>query len=85
MVGIPTDIETGETPVAFVVAEDGQNDLMALKRGIRAMVEQKLASYKALGQVVFLGQIPRTVSGKILRRVLRENLMAERKGGAEGS
>ncbi|KAL9112716.1 MAG: hypothetical protein Q9227_003019 [Pyrenula ochraceoflavens] len=80
VVGVPTDVENGETPVAFVVAQDPQVDLEILEGDIRAAVKQKLASYKAIGRVVFVDQIPRTGSGKILRRILREGLVNQSDG-----
>jgi acyl-CoA synthetase (AMP-forming)/AMP-acid ligase II len=39
---------------------------------LAAVVEQKLASYKRLSRVVFVNDIPRLPSGKVLRRVLKE-------------
>ena len=36
------------------------------------MVDEKLASYKHLSRVVFVPDIPRLPSGKVLRRVLKE-------------
>jgi long-chain acyl-CoA synthetase len=37
-----------------------------------SIVEQKLASYKRLSHIVFVNDIPRLPSGKVLRRVLKE-------------
>jgi acyl-CoA synthetase (AMP-forming)/AMP-acid ligase II len=39
---------------------------------LTAMVDEKLASYKRLSRVVFVPEIPRLPSGKVLRRVLKE-------------
>jgi len=39
---------------------------------LTALVDEKLASYKHLGRVVFVPEIPRLPSGKVLRRVLKE-------------
>ncbi|ORA19196.1 class I adenylate-forming enzyme family protein [Mycobacterium arosiense] len=39
---------------------------------LTAMVDEKLASYKQLSRVVFVPEIPRLPSGKVLRRVLKE-------------
>lgn len=74
IVGMLDGIENGETPVAFVVADDTRNDRVGLELSIRNIVKQKLASYKAIGRVIFVDHIPRTVSGKILRRILRESI-----------
>lgn len=39
---------------------------------LAALVDQRLASYKRLSRVVFVADIPRLPSGKVLRRVLKE-------------
>ncbi|HET9892827.1 MAG TPA: AMP-binding protein, partial [Mycobacterium sp.] len=39
---------------------------------LTAMVDERLASYKHLSRVVFVPEIPRLPSGKVLRRVLKE-------------
>ncbi len=38
---------------------------------LRALVADSLASYKRVAEVVFVDQIPRLPSGKVLRRELR--------------
>ena len=45
---------------------------------MKKLISEKLASYKQLsGGVVFLKEIPKSPSGKILKRVLREWADAE--------
>ena len=41
---------------------------------LTALVGERLASYKRLSRVVFVPEIPRLPSGKVLRRVLKEQL-----------
>jgi len=60
------DERAGEIPVAYVVAR-GALDREALK----SWVAQRVADHKQLGDVVLCDAIPKTPSGKILRRVLR--------------
>ena len=68
VIGIPDD-ESGELPKAFVVSKPGADvDADAVK----AHVAQHLARYKHLHQVEFIDAIPKSASGKILRRVLRD-------------
>ena len=76
VIGKP-DSEAGEIPKAFVV----------LRRGTEVSIEdligfaaEKVASFKRLRQVEFVDTIPKTPSGKILRRVLID---AERANLAE--
>jgi acyl-CoA synthetase (AMP-forming)/AMP-acid ligase II len=61
------DEEAGEIPKAFVVRRDSisAEDLMAF-------VAARVAPYKKVRRVEFVEQIPKSASGKILRRVLRE-------------
>ena len=68
VIGVP-DEEAGERPKAFVVVKSGRTlDAAA----VRAFVEGKVSTYKRLGEVEFLDAIPKSASGKILRRMLRE-------------
>jgi acyl-CoA synthetase (AMP-forming)/AMP-acid ligase II len=61
------DAEAGEVPKAFVVL---RND--ADPDEILAFVAERVAPYKKIRLVEFIDQIPKSPSGKILRRVLRE-------------
>ena len=61
------DEEAGEVPKAFLVARD-EVDAEAVK----AFVAERVAPYKKLRDVEFVDAIPKSPSGKILRRVLVE-------------
>jgi len=72
VIGKP-DPEAGEIPKAFVVTKKGQQ----LTAGdVIAFVKGRLANYKVPGEVEFVEAIPKTASGKILRRVLKEQELA---------
>jgi long-chain acyl-CoA synthetase len=64
--GIPDGVD-GESVVA-AVATRAPVDAAELT----ARVGERLASYKSLSRVVFVSEIPRLPSGKVLRRVLKE-------------
>lgn len=66
VVGIP-DAEAGEVPKAFVVRKD-----TLTSEEVMAFVAMRVAPYKKLRQVAFVERIPKSPSGKILRRVLRD-------------
>ncbi|WP_102142041.1 class I adenylate-forming enzyme family protein [Mycobacterium hubeiense] len=66
--GVP-DTANGEAIVAAVKA-DGVVDAEELV----ALVGDRLASYKRPSRVVFVDEVPRLPSGKVLRRVLKERL-----------
>ena len=68
--GVPDGI-SGEAVVA-AVATSASVDRGAVAAELTARVEQRLASYKHLSRVVFVSDVPRLPSGKVLRRVLKE-------------
>jgi long-chain acyl-CoA synthetase len=65
--GVPDD-EAGEVPKAFVVLRSGR---AATAADLAAFVGERVAGYKQIRQWAFVQSIPRTPSGKILRRMLR--------------
>lgn len=67
VIGWP-DPESGEVPRAFVALREGAT---ASADELMAFTNPKLASYKAVRQIVFVESIPKTASGKILRRELK--------------
>ena len=64
-----TDERAGEVPVAAVHLEPG-SDVSA--DDLERLVSDTLATYKRLHHVVLVDAIPRTPSGKVLRRTLRD-------------
>lgn len=71
VIPIPHDTK-GEVPKAFVVrAGDAAGEALT-EESVAAALATRVAEYKALGAVEFVDAIPKSASGKILRRVLRE-------------
>ena len=69
MIGIP-DEQAGEIPKAFVVVKDG-NTLN--ESTIHSHVNDHLSAYKRLrGGVQFVGMLPTSPSGKVLKKSLRK-------------
>jgi len=70
VIGVPAPDGSGnELPRAYVVADRSKIDEAAIKD----FVKSNAAQYKQLrGGVVYLDAIPKTASGKILRKDLRE-------------
>lgn len=67
VIGIPDD-EAGQLPRAYVVTNGNvsENDILTF-------VEENVAPYKKLrGGLEFINEIPRSLSGKILRREVRD-------------
>ncbi|KAF4439100.1 phenylacetyl- ligase [Fusarium acutatum] len=71
IIGIPDDY-SGETPRAFVVLASGVNGGPEVVKELQDFVAARKAKHKRLsGGVEFMDQIPKSASGKILRRVLK--------------
>lgn len=68
VVGVPDD-EAGERPRAFVVVKPG-HDLTP--QDITDFMTGHVATYKVVHDVVLIDAIPKSASGKILRRMLRD-------------
>ncbi len=68
VVGVP-DAYRGETVKAFVSLRPGQT---ATAEELVAFCRQNMAAYKYPRQIEFLDELPKTVSGKLLRRELRD-------------
>jgi len=69
VIGKPDD-EAGEVPVAFVITTDPAPN----ETQIKDYIASTLAHYKQIHKVHFVDDIPKSPSGKILRRLLRQRL-----------
>src|SRR5215813_13647391 len=67
----------GEVPKAFVVAKQETS-----AQAIMDFVADRVAPHKKIRELEFIEQIPKSLSGKILRRVLIEKERAKQAGGA---
>ena len=72
VVGIPHE-RAGEMPKAFVVRAPGST---LTEESVKAMLGGRLAPYKVPEEVVFIDAIPKSASGKMLRRLLVEDSAA---------
>ena len=68
------DAEAGEVPKAFVLIRDGQQ---VSADELMRFVAERVAPYKKVREVEFVQAIPKTPSGKILRRELIEQERAK--------
>src|SRR5688572_7643099 len=71
------DEDSGEVPKAIVVCREALTE-----EDVKAFVEPKVAHYKRIRHVAFVEAIPKSSSGKILRRILVER---ERSASAKAS
>ena len=74
VIGIP-DEKNGEVPVAYIEPdeEQGPPDLIRLK----AYLREHLANFKIPRQFHLVEELPKNATGKVLKRVLKERLLAE--------
>jgi long-chain acyl-CoA synthetase len=75
-VGIPHEYR-GETVKAFIVLKQGER---ATEQEFIDFCGEKLAVYKTPKSVEFRDELPKSAVGKVLRKVLRDEEMAKKKG-----
>ena len=66
VVGVPDEYR-GETVKAFVSLRPGNR----AEADLIAFTKERMAAYKYPRQIEFLDEVPKTVTGKVLRRELR--------------
>ena len=65
------DPHHGEIPVAFIKPVEGEE---LSESELRSFLKDKLANYKIPRQFIFVEDLPKNATGKVLKRVLREKL-----------
>ncbi|MGL4819443.1 MAG: AMP-binding enzyme, partial [Bacilli bacterium] len=70
VIGIPDPVR-GEIIKAFIALREGYEQSDELKEEIRQFVKTGLAAHAAPRQIEFKDKLPKTRSGKIMRRVLK--------------
>lgn len=68
VIGIPSD-KWGETPHAVIMLKEGEE---VTEAEIMELCKRNLASFKKPSSIQFVDQLPLTVSGKIIKRELKE-------------
>ncbi len=77
VIQIPDD-EAGELPRAYVVLKSTEAAGEIQEKDVYEWVKERVAPYKRLdGGIIFTDVIPKAASGKILRRILRDQAKAE--------
>ncbi|MFB3916628.1 MAG: acyl-CoA synthetase [Terriglobales bacterium] len=77
VIGVPDEVR-GQIAKAFVVLKAGAN---ATAEELIEFLKGKVATYKLPREIAFIDQLPRTPTGKLLRRVLKQQEAA--KGAAK--
>jgi acetyl-CoA synthetase len=71
VVGVPHDLK-GTAIAAFVSIRDGQKSTPSLASDLKEHVVRKIGAIARPEQVLFVADLPKTRSGKIMRRLLRD-------------
>jgi len=71
VVGI-VDERSGEVPVAYLELEEGVDHID--EKALKKYMKEKLANYKMPKHIHFIEELPKNATGKVLKRVLKEQL-----------
>jgi len=71
------DPERGEVVKAFIVLHDGHDPTPALAKEIQDFVKRETAPYKYPRRIEFIAELPRTTTGKVRRKELRDREKAQ--------
>ena len=66
------DAQTGQAIVAFVTLKGGREGSPQMLRELRDHVGKVIGKFAAPANIVFTPELPKTRSGKIMRRLLRD-------------
>ncbi len=66
------DAQTGQAIVAFVTLKGGKEGSPSVMKELRAHVGKVIGKFAAPANIVFTPELPKTRSGKIMRRLLRD-------------
>ncbi|MGD9829538.1 MAG: acyl-CoA synthetase, partial [Hyphomicrobiaceae bacterium] len=75
------DAERGEIVKAYVVLKAGVSPTDALAAEIQEHVKRSTAPYKYPRAIAFVATLPKTATGKVLRRVLKAEAYAAARSG----
>ncbi len=71
VIGIPHDVK-GEAIAAFVILKEGYEGAAEMERELKEHVRRKIGPIAQPEMVLFIAELPKTRSGKIMRRLLRD-------------
>jgi acetyl-CoA synthetase len=80
IIGIPDEIK-GEVPLVFVRLADGYKVTEELKQQINNRIIQQIGKIAVPKSIIFTDMLPKTVSGKIMRRLLKEIVVSGKVNG----
>jgi acyl-coenzyme A synthetase/AMP-(fatty) acid ligase len=82
VIGVPDEV-IGQRICAYIIPRPGHEPSDALAADIIAEVREKIALFKIPKEFVFVDALPRTATGKLMRRELRAKHVQTQRAGAE--
>jgi acetyl-CoA synthetase len=80
IIGVPDEIK-GEVPLVFIRLADGYEGTEEFKLQINNQIIQQIGKIAAPKAIIFTETLPKTVSGKIMRRLLKEIVVSGKVNG----
>jgi len=84
VVGIPDPVKE-QVPVAFIKLKDGTSESDELRKQLNIDIAKEIGTFARLEEMIFVEQLPTTISGKIMRRVLRDVRLSGKVSGDQSS
>jgi len=79
IVGFPHDVK-GNALAGFIILKENQTELEAIQKEINQLISDKIGPIAKLDKIHFVSGLPKTRSGKIMRRILRKVSAGEADG-----
>jgi acyl-coenzyme A synthetase/AMP-(fatty) acid ligase len=79
VIGVYDSVQATEVPRAYVALQPGVDASEETAKELMAFVAGQVASFKQIRQIRFTDVVPKSASGKILRRMLRDQVKEEEK------
>ena len=77
---MPDEIK-GETPVGFVILEKFAKPSDALSAELISLVGKKISPIAKPSKIIYVDDLPKTRSGKIVRRIIKKIMKGEKELG----
>ena len=75
VIGIPDEIK-GEVPIVFIIYK-GEKDIQEVKKEAIGYIREEIGPIASPKEIYFVQDLPKTRSGKIMRRILRKLFIGE--------
>jgi len=69
------DERSGEVPIVYIELAEGVEDFDEV--GLKKYMREHLANYKIPKQIHIISELPKNATGKVLKRVLKEELKGD--------